>query len=277
MPRKLSLPVLILLLGICRSSLALAGQPEPVVIGSSLKLESAVYGGDRTLVVWLPPGYQETDARYPVLYVIDGGVHQDFIPMAGLAMLGPLTGQYRTFILVGVQTENRYHELTVRSEIEEELELIPDCGGAAPFRRHLLEEVKPHVEASYRTSGEDAVIGESLAGLFITETFLRAPRSFTHYVAVSPSLWWRGMALSMEAPALLQAPGFPADRSFYLTVADEGGTMNEGVERLAGALADQAPAGLRWWYEPLPDEQHHTIYNPASLRALRLVFAPRDH
>ena len=57
---------------------------------------------------------------------------------------------------------------------------------------------------AYRgTTFEDAVIGESLAGLFIVETYLREPALFDRYAAVSPSLWWDGQALSREAVALL--------------------------------------------------------------------------
>ena len=54
------------------------------------------------------------------------------------------------------------------------------------------------IEARYRTSGESAVLGESLAGLFITETFLKEPAAFDHYIAVSPSMWWGGQELGQR-------------------------------------------------------------------------------
>jgi len=217
-------------------------------------------------------GYEERDEEFPVLYLVDGGAHQDFIPMSGMAALATLSGQYREFILVGVQSNDRRVELTAPSNLEQDLEYLPNNGGADQFRRFLQEEVKPFVTSRYRTSGEDAIIGESLAALFITETFLRTPNSFDHFIAVSPSLWWHDMSLSKEAGELLQADDFPQNRSFYLTAADEGGTMLEGVERVAEALKNHAPDSLNWWYQPKPDEHHNTIYNPATLEALRLVF-----
>ncbi len=272
---------LVLLCLLVFSTAAVAASPAtekgtPVQAGTAYTLASEVYGAPRTVLVRLPWDYGESGRDYPVLYVLDGGARQDFLPMAGMAALAELSAQYRAFIVVGVQTENRYGELTARSEVKEELELIPTCGGAPDFRRHLREEVKPFIGDRFRTSGEDAVIGESLAGLFITETFLREPTLFRHYIAVSPSLWWREDALSREAAELLQAPGFPADRSFFLTVADEGGRMQEAVERVAAALEAHAPAGTRWWYDPMPEEHHNTIYNPATLTALRLVFAVEE-
>lgn len=247
----------------------------PLLAGTSFPLESTVYGDTRTINVYLPSGYDESKTDYPVLYLVDGGYHQDYLPMVGMAALGPLSGQYRSFILVGVQSENRQLELTAPSTVKEDNKYLPINGGSAEFRRFLATEVKPFIAQSYRTSGEDGIIGESLAALFITETFLRAPDSFDHFIAISPSLWWRDMGLSLEAAQLLQAEGFPKNRSFYLTVADEGGMMIEGVERLATALEQHAPASLNWWYEPMPEEHHNTIYNPATLRAFRHIFAAK--
>ena len=248
----------------------------PITIGTRIIMDSAVYGTTRTITVSLPASYADGEGRsFPVLYVVDGGVEQDFVPMAGMAALAGLTRQYREFILVGVQTENRQIELTAPTEFEDDRQWIPDNGGAAQFREHLMDEVKPYIEARYRTSGEDGIIGESLAGLFITETFLRAPQSFDHYIAVSPSLWWRHEGLSHEAADLLAAGDF-AGRSIYLTIADEGGDMQTSMDRLVAALEAGAPDDLVWWYDPMPDEHHNTIYNPAALQALRLTFAPEE-
>jgi predicted alpha/beta superfamily hydrolase len=214
-----------------------------IVLGAGIPLESEIYGESRTINVYLPMGYSERDESFPVLYLVDGGVHQDFIPMAGMAALATLSGQYREFILVCIQTNNRHYELTSKSEVEYDLGNIPINGGADDFRRHLQNEVKPFIE--------------------------------DRYVAVSPSLWWRDMGLSREAADILKRDGFPGDRSLYLTIADEGGTMIEGMERLVKALGNNAPEGLDWWYEPMLNEEHHTIFNPAALHALRLVFALR--
>ncbi|WP_417481029.1 alpha/beta hydrolase [Maricaulis sp.] len=273
------------LLGLAAATVALAAcQPEPapepgtqtpIVIGHEIVLDSAIYGGPRTITVSLPASYGGGNRRYPVLYLVDGGAQQDFVPMAGMSALGSLSMQYREFILVGVQTDNRYVELTAPSDLAEDLRWLPDNGGAADYRSHMLDEVRPWIEERYRTSGENAIIGESLAGLFITETFLRAPTSFDHYIAVSPSLWWRGEGLSHEAADLLAAGGF-GGHSLFLTIADEGEDMQAGMDRLVAALEAGAPADLTWWYQPMPDEHHNTIYNPATLQALRLVFAPEE-
>lgn len=126
----------------------------------------------------------------------------------------------------------------------------------------------PFVDARFRTDGDTALMGESLAGLFVVETFLRQPGLFDHYVAVSPSLWWDYQRLAREAPALL-AKHDAAPRSLWFSMAGEGGTMQAGVDRLRAALTASAPKGLKWTYSERAGENHATTYHPAALEALR--------
>jgi predicted alpha/beta superfamily hydrolase len=246
---------------------------EPVVIARSHRLDSRVLGQTRRLNVYLPPGYTEGTGRLPVLYLLDGGMHEDFHHISGLAQLAAMNGAAGAFLVVGVEGIDRKHDLTAPSKDPRDQKEVPTHGGAAAFRRFLAEEVKPWVEARYRTDGKGVLIGESLAGLFTLETFLREPALFDGYVAISPSLWWDTGSLAKEAPALLKA--HPAGkRALYLSIGDEGGGMRTGVEAVVAALKAGAPQGLTWHYEPLPGEHHHTVYHPAAWRAVRTLFPP---
>jgi len=46
----------------------------------------------------------------------------------------------------------------------------------------------------------------------------------------------------------------------------------EITQPLADVLSKNAPAGVKWYYEKMPDEKHSTIYHPAALKAFRAVF-----
>src|SRR5690606_30638237 len=106
---------------------------------------------------------------------------------AGLAQLGAISWLTEEFIVVGVETVDRRRELAFPVERDAQLkEDYPTAGGSAQFRRHLVDRVKPFVEGCYRASGEDIVLGESLAGLFIVETFLQLPEAFDTYIAIDP-------------------------------------------------------------------------------------------
>ena len=120
---------------------------EPIVIGRSYSLPSAALGEQRTVNVWLPPGYAEGEARYPVIYLIDGGLGQDFQHIAGLAQLGALSWLTQEVIVVGVETVDRRRELAFPVERDAQLKKdYPTAGESALFRRYLVDEVKPFVD-----------------------------------------------------------------------------------------------------------------------------------
>jgi predicted alpha/beta superfamily hydrolase len=249
-------------------------EPTPIVIGQSFVIASGVMGENREINVWLPPGYHDMTRTYPVVYLLDGGVDQDFHHITGLAQLGTIVGTTQDFIVVGVATKDRRNELTFRAEHDPSLITdYPTHGQSGRFRHFIAEEVMPFIDATYRTDGDDALMGESLAGLFVVETFLRQPMLFERYIAISPSLWWDKGALADQAPALLTTQP-PTGRILWLAVADEGGEMQASIDRLKAVLDEVT--GYILVYSARPHETHATVYHPAALEALRILYAPAD-
>lgn len=264
-----------LALGLCLITTGAMAAPDvgkPIVIGASYDLPSKTLNQTRRINVWLPPGYDAAaDKTYPVLYLLDGGEAEDFHHITGVAQVGGMNGYLADMIVVGVAGIDRKHDFTAPSSDPEDRKLLPTSGGSAAFRRFLADELQPYVQARYRTSGRSVLIGESLAGLFVVETFLKQPALFDGYVAISPSLWWDRGSLASGAAAALDAQP-PGTRSLYLSVGDEGGGMAKGATDLAEALKTHTPNGLQVRYEPRPQEHHNTIYHPAALSALRWLF-----
>lgn len=246
--------------------------PTPIVIGQSFALPSTTYGGTREINVWLPPGYAESGQTYPVLYLLDGGQAQDFHHISGIAQLGTIVGTTRDVIVVGVASVDRRNELALPTENADLIARYPTQGQSSRFRHFLADEVLTFVEARYRTNGETALMGESLAGLFVVETFLKEPQMFDAYVAVSPSLWWDGGQLARQAGAHLRDHSNDP-RTLILTLGDEGGEMQAAMDVLVGNLRAFAMPGVSWTYEPRPTESHATIYHGAALDAFRRLYA----
>ena len=142
----------------------------------------------------------------------------------------------------------------------------------AAFRRFIRDELMPQVKKRYRTTEETAIVGESLAGLFVVETFLLDPDLFDTYVAVDPSLWWNNQELVKGAAERLRARPKLA-KTLYLTSSDEK-QIAEDTKHLAEVLGKNAPPGVHWQYKPMPEEKHSTIFHPAALKAFREVFKP---
>ncbi len=252
-------------------------ESEPLIIGQTYHLPSKILGMDRRITVRLPEGwmgYNDGEARdYPVLYVIDGGPQQDFPHLAGIVQSREINDTFSPLILVGIETINRRHQITPpATDIEiytQELGAKP--GGSADFRRFIGEELKPWIESKYRTSGRDAVLGESLAGLFIVETLMEAPHLFDDYIAVNPSLWWENMTYGVDAADRL--PETLKGKRLYMTSAEEGYRHEAGISALVETLKADAPTGLSWVYYALAgSETHGSAYHGTALNALRTLF-----
>ena len=250
--------------------------PRAVVIGSTQEIYARSLDQVHEVNIFTPRNYRETEDGFPVLYVIDGGLDQDFIHIAGLADLSAVNGNYENLIIVGVKTNNRFYELTGEASDPRYVRPAGQTGGSTKFRAFLTDDVIPYIEENFRTNGRRAVIGESLAGLFIVETFLTTPDAFTDYIAVSPSLWYDDRRLAKNAAQTLRT--HPAkERRLYLTMADEGGTMQKGLDELLAAIKTEKPKGLKWTYVDRRKTDHHwTIYHGAALDALRWTFGLPD-
>lgn len=99
--------------------------------------------------------------------------------------------------------------------------------------RFLRDELMPEVRRRYRTTGETAIVGESLAGLFAVEAFFLEPDLFDTCIAIDPSLWWNGGALVRTARERLKArPGL--FKTLYLTCSDEPGIISGAESQGSG-------------------------------------------
>jgi predicted alpha/beta superfamily hydrolase len=251
---------------------------KPIVIGQSYELHSTILGGVRRINVYLPPDYAASTKTYPVLVLLDGGAAEDFHHISGIAQVTGAYGAVEETIVVGIEGVDRRHDLTSPSSDPADLKVAPTSGGAAAYRRFLVEEVKQWIAARYRVS-RTALIGESLAGLFTLETYLRAPASFDDYISVSPSLWWDRSALGKEAAADLArgvSGGSFTGKRLWLAVGDEGTGYPAQQAGTDGAVAALKASGVTGWtYHPHPSEHHDTIYDPAATAAIRSLYAIR--
>ena len=240
-----------------------AQETVPITIGTTHMLEYDA-GDTRQVNVYLPDGYAEGERAYPVLYLIDGGLEQDFLHVSGTAALNALWGRSRPMIVVGIETRERRAELiSSKGNAQERIE-FPMAGKGIRFRNYIREKVKPLIEATYRTSGEDAVIGESLAGLHIVETWLWEPDLFDRYAAIDPSLWWEDVALARGAKETLadgKARG-PLLMSY----------SNEGPETVRGVMLVQEAGGKSVCVAARPDLTHATAYHVLTPQALQFLF-----
>ena len=249
------------------------GSAAPLVIGETFTIASKVLGETRRINVYMPPGHADApQTPVPVLYMPDGGMGEDFLHVAGLVQVSVGNGTMRPFLLVGIENTERRRDMTGPTDNPEDKKIAPRTGGSEAFRKFIRTELMPAVKARYRVTSETAIVGESLAGLFVVETFFLEPDLFDTYIAFDPSLWWNNEALVAGAETRLRARPVPGKR-LYFASSDEKGIVDP-AQRLAAVLQKVVIPGQSWHYEPLPQEKHSTIYHPAALLAFRALFQP---
>ena len=251
----------------------LAQKASPLSMGETFTMPSAALKETRRINVYLPPAYSQTaTTRLPVLYMPDGGMAEDFLHIAGLVQVLTGNGTMRPFILVGIENTERRRDMTGPTEDPEDRKIAPRVGGSQAFRTFIRQELMPAIRARYRTTDETAIVGESLAGLFVVETFLKEPDLFNTYIAFDPSLWWNKEGVINGAAAALKS-GLDKRRTLYTANSSEG---NAGgyMTRFAGIVAAEAGPLVTSKHVTYANELHSTIYHPAALVAFRELFRP---
>src|SRR5438309_7055778 len=164
---------------------------------------------ERTILVYLPPGYKARAARrYPVLYLQDGQDVFDKATSIGEEWRVDETaqslienGEIEPIIIVGVYNtgEHRIDEYAPTK--------VPDKGGGGAdlYGRMLVEELKPLIDRKYKTlpsAASTGLGGSSLGGLLTMHLGLKYPTAFNHLAVLSPSVWWDNRMIVGEVHGL---------------------------------------------------------------------------
>src|SRR6056297_2627152 len=183
---------------------------DPIPKHDSLTIASTFVNEERVINIWTPPSYSASTDSFPVLYMPDGGIKEDFPHIANTLAKLIEEQKIEPIILVGIENTERGRDLTGASTTEYDKQFCPVTDGAKVFRAFISKELVPSINEKYNTTSIKGIVGESLAGLFVMETFLTSPSTFDYYIAMDPSLWWNHHFLVENADSLLSR--FPSKK-----------------------------------------------------------------
>lgn len=247
----------------------------PLTLGLKNAFYSKILNEYRILNIYLPDGYNPKDTiKYPVIYLLDGSVDEDFIHITGIV-------QYYSFewiqilpksIVVGIATVDRKRDFTFVSKHEKEKEKFPSSGNSDQFISFIENELQPYIQQNFSVRNEKTIIGQSLGGLLCTEILLKKPNLFHRYIIVSPSLWW-------DDASLLSHNTMPFEnKEIYIGVGKEGLTpsvnprvMEVDANLLAEKINQLNFKNVKVIFDYLPEENHATIMHQAVLNAFKLL------
>ncbi len=259
---------MILLLSLACSSWA--QEPPSLAFGSVARFQSKALDEERRINVYLPPGYEGSTEKYPVLYLLDGSAHEDYFHVATLIDFLATYEVMPKTLVIGISNVDRKRDFTPPTKDEKALANSPTSGGADRFVAFLETDLIPYVESHYRTAGPRTIVGQSLGGLLATKVLLEKPALFDNYVIVSPSLWWNSQALLESAGELMKKNQAP-NRKVYLSVGDEHTEMKATARGLAEILKKSGWSNLRFQYDYLADENHATALHISVYNAMRFL------
>ncbi len=248
---------------------------KPLTIGEIKTIHSGILKEDRVLNIYIPPAYDKTKS-YPVLYVLDGSMNEDFLHITGLVQFFNLMFNMPEFIIVGIANIDRKRDFTFHTELKDLKKKYPTTGHSQTFIKFIAEELQPFINKTYATNNTRYLVGQSLGGLVATEILLKNSLLFTHYFIVSPSLWWDNESMLKQASALLaQQP----DNDLYVYISagkNEDKIMVREAEAIYDVLKKSGKKNLKTDYKLMEDENHATILHRSIYEAFLKLYPYKE-
>lgn len=174
---------------------------RPSIVGTvrTIKVQGKVFPGERTLRIWLPPGYEASaQQRYPVLYVLDG--QNAFDTCTGYQGNEWTLDEVATRLITSKAIPPIIIVAIDNGGVRRANEYLPYVDPFNPATGHmeggrlaafLSQDIMPAVATSFRVTGDPAetgVGGFSYGGIAALHLALPAPQLFGLALIESPSL-----------------------------------------------------------------------------------------
>ena len=219
----------------------------------------------RTIRIYLPPGYANTSRRFPVLYMHDGqNLFDDATSYAGEwgvdeSLDGLAKSHGLEVIVVGIDNgqEQRMSELNPWPGLMFRIHFGPAEG--EEYVDFIVKVVKPWIDAHYRTKPDranTAIMGSSMGGLISDYAIHRYPQVFSKAGIFSPSYW-----VSDDAYEFAEEKPLPGDaRVVLLAGGKEGEDTVEDLNRMAAVLRGNGLGSDRLSVKVAPDGEHNEAF-----------------
>ena len=262
-----------------------------IVIGTIDSIQSKILNEKRKIWVYVPPNDGTSEKfekqRYPVVYLLDG----DFLFLQTVSMIQQLHPSWGdpvcpNMIVVGIPNTDRTRDLTPTHVIYDPSDST--SGGGEKFISFIEKELMPYIDNAYPTEPYKILVGYSLGGLAVMQTFVHHTNLFNSYIAIDPSLWWDNHAIIKESQTIFQHKKFQGT-SFFLGFSsvfniemdvhelskdtiNNDYPLNLSILQLRDSLESYKKNGLNFQRKYYKDDWHNTVSLIAEYDALRFIF-----
>ncbi len=246
----------------------------PLSIGDKIKFQSEVLNENRSLNIYLPNEYSKNSLKtYPVIYLLDGSIDEDFIHISGLVQFGSFSwiNMIPESIVVGISNIDRKRDFTYPTTNKKDKKDFPTTGKSEDFINFIEKELQPFIKNNYKTNSVNTLIGQSLGGLLATEILFKKPELFDNYIIVSPSLWWDDESLLKYTPIL-----YTSKKSIFIAVGKEGQIMERTAKELYDKLKLLKTENTNLYFEFFEKQNHGDALHLAVYNAFEKIFKEED-
>ena len=245
-------------------------------LGTQYNLKSQILHEERPIIISLPHGYENNDANYPVLYLLDGlgNIKHEI----GTVELLTDSGIIPPMIIVAVESLDRSRDLTPSSAGQGVYGGLGDSGitqsgGAPKFLQFLEDELIPYVESNFRTYPYRLLEGHSFGGLFSTYVLMEKPDIFDAFIIQAPALWWNKEEMTANAKPFFKSHTNLNKTIYFGIGGGDGWGMRQELKRYVQVIEENTPKSLRWKHEEVGDEDHDTSRLLLNYYGLKYVFS----
>lgn len=243
---------------------------KPLTIGEIRTIQSKILNEERTLNIYLPQKFDKTKS-YPIIYLLDGSMNEDFIHVTGLVQFFNQMYSMPETIVVGIANIDRKRDFTFHTDLKDLQKDYPTTGHSDKFINFLDKELKPYIESHFKTT-DKYLFGQSLGGLLATEILLKNPEMFNNYFIISPSLWWDDESLLKQVPQLLSKIK-DTKKFIYISVGKgEHPVMVKDAEDLFDVLKKSNKKNWTVEYKMMETDNHATILHRSLYEGLLKLF-----
>lgn len=241
--------------------------------GPSFKIFSRILDEKRTILEFLPAGYQTSGRAYPVLFHLDAdpkpsSYGPSFADVA--EKVNGLGGDVPEMIVLGVVNTRRTRDMIPFPD-----DFYPPSPGKAHlFLRFLAEELIPEVESRYRTTDMRILHGRSDSGLFAIYALTAAPDAFQAVISSSPSLGRSPNRLAESVEKLFRRRPDMAGTLFIVYGSKEGPDVSVRVPELGSLIRRISSPRFILGLEAVPEGGH--IPKSGLEDGLRFIFGPKQ-
>lgn len=215
----------------------------------------------RDLIVWLPPGYEESSARYPVLYMHDG---QNIVD--------PKTSSFGVDWQLDETCTRLIEEKVIKPLIivgiyntpARSFEYLPGPIGKS-YMEFVAKVVKPLIDSNYRTQPERETTflgGSSAGGICAFMLAWEYPHLFSKAICMSPAFQYQRPdgTLAVDYVKNVKDSERPIEKLFFYI--DNGGiglekNIQPGVDAMLEALQQKGfQENKDFVWHPAPEARH---------------------